>query len=1005
MRHIVTALIFIFSMIPVLVSCNKDNTDASELGTGAISGDSFDIPSTGGSFTVAFTSEKKWEITMIPDWLNASIYSGTSGTRSITFEARYNHTRANRDGKIIISATDGSFYNTITVRQPYPYLTIEPEYLKQEFTYYESIKGGYSALEIPVKSNVRWKIVGIDESSEFLYISTLEGEGDGVIEVLPKNNNFGLEPNSVSFNILPLMEDLDTGNTIRIPEEATDRYTVDISQDNFIFLLNGSPDELELRFSELDNPGTPAIVEIIAERPWSIAAKPDWIQTSTDGNTTTTLSINTDGITPTSEERNGVIVLKAEVDEPVTREITVSQDGYVLELSGEPDLTFACDDTLGTTVTLITSGPWKILDIPDWLHVSPTSGDFPGTYTDDATIVQEITIKSNKENLEFEPLAADIVFSRITKPANFDGNDPMDLVTPIVLEEFVFDIDPSPTLSKIPTFNTLEYPVTVNCSGTWEIETESDWLDISAMSGEKGTTTITVNANSANPNIEENRTDSIHFISVRHKDLGIDARRSIQILQRKYVFEIEDDGLTGIPAYKTTYSPYSANLLCSSEWEITECPDWLTPNITSGDGMEDVEIQFTPVYNTSSSSRSGTIRLKDNYTDNTITATATQDGFVFDKSEASFTEIPVMNEGSYPLTFEMTAEAPWRLSDYPDWVNPNLLLGNAPSNGSVTVTFRPKPNGELNNRNGTATLVSTITNEEKTIRFSQDPYVFDDSEENLHFTEVHSLQDAIYIECSGPWTIAPRTTRWVHFSQLEGSSSQTVRVTAFLNSTLSERNVLYVLTSTLNGLTKDINITQDAYKFDTDDEMHQFTTIDDKTILIDVVCSGGWTAVDVPEWVSLSQLSGNGNENGDPETIELSVSNNFSISPRDETMQIVSNANPSLAKEIRVYQSEFIIETSLSSIIFDAHDTKMTDVTVECSSDWVARANMDWVIISNVTSTSFRVSVENNDSATSRVATITVRNPESGLSTSITVTQADVFGIIQTSLHGPQALQ
>lgn len=984
MEYIRNILLSLF-VASTFIACNKDNMDAVGLESGALSDNEFEIPPTGGSFSIAYTSDRYWTITKIPTWINASVKEGKAGTTTIRFDARYNSFKVDRNSHIVISSNDGSFRDSVYVRQSYPYLKIENNEI--DFMYNESEKNGTAPFEIPIVSNVKWiiKEVSDDETQDLsrFSLSSFNGENDYVLEVLPKNNNFGLEPNQAVFEIIPVMEDPDsgTGELIEIPKEVTEHYTIALSQDNFTFLLNGSPDELQVAFSELDNVSSVYDIAIQSEGAWTIKERPEWIRTNYESGQNITLSISPDGITPTVNERKGTIVLRVDAEEPVEREISVSQNGYVFSIDGEQNINIASDDTTKHTIMLKTTGNWEIQNIPDWLEVNPVSCEQTSLQT--GITEHLITIKAKNENLEFEPLSANLIFTRIDKPYGI-VDDPINIAKEVTHEAFVFELDPSPVLSGIPTYNTIAYPVNVKCTGDWEIESVPDWIDVSELSGKGGETTIMVNANSPNPDIDQDRTALIGFVSLKHKDAGLTVERDIEVKQRKYIFEIDAAELADIPAYKNTFPEYAANLTCSVEWTLLEYPDWLTPNVTSGDGMEDVEILFTPGYNQSSSSRSGIVRLKDKM-ENTINFTATQEAFVFDDSRVSFRDIPVMG-GSYPLTFDMTAEAPWSLISYPDWIAPNATNGNAPSGGTVNISFVSEPNPNLEQRRGTAVLKSNIGGREKSIEFVQDELVFDDTPVDLHFTELSEEQERIRVECSGSWAIDGPD--WAIFSPSTGTGSQTITVTVSENLDLQDRSYPFALYCTINtDLTKTINIEQDAFEFDSTPLRYEYTALEGRTERFDVLCSGRWAATNLPSWIHLSKNSGQGDESGDTEEVRLDVSNNLTESDRETVFRIKSTDNPALVKEITVWQERFIFVLSDTSCEFDAEDIGRVDIDVTCSGDWTVSCDEDWVNISNVTRYGFQISVDNNDSTSRRNSTIEVRNAESGITKAVYVTQ------------------
>ena len=995
------------AVLAVLASCSKNGgDDLVSIDGGVLSDKEVELSPVGGSFRLAFTSGTDWNVTG-PFWLTVSPESGRAGTATVTLSAGLNSSRSTRSTELYFSEE-----SVVNVVQPYPYLRIDSGTgdfaIDHEFNYNESLRSGIGTLVLPLESNVKWQVQA-DAGLSGFSVSALEGENDLDLVIAPLTNNYGKEPRSTGFDIVPVMED-GSGGMTEIPQEAADRYSVSLVQDNFLFLVDDSADELRVTISDcnetysvvrLDEYGevdasepertgnVPAVLQIEAESPWELAGYPEWLSVNPASGQNISVTLDADGVSPEREDRQGTVVLSAE-DGNVQREIQVVQEGYLFDVESDDiqdgSLVIPWDDLSARTVTLNTNGPWEIRDIPEWLEVTPSSCDEPASLSGVSS--HEITLKVREENLDFEDRTADIVFSRLVKPEGYGGSDPVDVVVRIVHSRFVFDVTPSPVLGRIPTMNTLPYPVEIECSGPWEIESVPDWLNIPVSSG-TGNETIWVNAKSANPDMDNDRTAVLRFISLKHQESGIEAYRSVEIVQRKYTFELTPSPeLQHIPAYRTVFPGYVLHLQCSAEWEIVSYPEWLVPDVTSGDGMEDVDIAFTPETNTRKVSRSDEINLRDSYTGDVRNVAVEQDGFVFDESSVSIDGIPVMNSTSYQVSFGLTAEAPWELVSYDEWTGPSALSGEGISSGITVLYFQPEPNPLLTGRTGSAVIRSLVNDEEKRVEFSQERYVFDDSPEEYRFTELSSSQVSLEVECSGPWTVdAPS---WVVFSPSQGQSSQTAGISVRNNLTSAERTASCVLTSTLNGLERNITIRQDAFEFDRSPLSYSFTALEERKESFGILCSGGWTARNVPEWVTLSRTRGDGSEEGAVDDVVLSVSRNLDPADRQAVISFTSDDSPSLVKDVTVSQEGFVFDISVTSCEFGASAPEISDVEVrvDCSGEWTVSAAASWVNISRVDEDSFVVSVDENGGTSQRTSTVTVRSTLNGRTAVISVVQA-----------------
>lgn len=1012
-------LILLLLIPAAIISCKKDTAPVAVAG-GALSAENIVLSPTGDEFLLTFSSDRPWTLSMTwpdgyPEWLDIDRQSGKAGTSVVSLRADLNDLRTDRSADIVFNADDGSYHTEIHVAQPYPYLIARHEDepivsgIDLYYAYDEYAGSENPADQIEISSNVQWGVIS-DKNPGNFNISQETGNGDGTLEIYPAAPNFGREPYTHVFDIVPLMEDDGGTGYIQIPEEATDHYRISLTQDNFTFLLNDKVNDIHISFSDMNEtydlayldmsgvadgtiPGisgtVPADIAVEAETAWHISECPEWIKTNETEAQNIVLNISPDGVTPTAQDRAGTVTLTADEDSRAERRIDVIQEGYLFEINSEElgqdmSVSIPGNDLSEHSLTLDTRGPWEILNIPDsWLAMTPESCQ--ESYVQSGVSSHEISFRALDKNLEFEDRIADITFSRTVKPEGIT-DDPMDINVSIVQNAFIFNVTPDPVLSAIPFFNTLPYQVQVDCSGPWRIESAADWLNIPETSGEAGTMTIWINAKTANPYEGIERSATVEVISIDHENADMDVRRSFEVVQQKYTFEFTPDpDIQHIPAYKHDFPEYEAALECSASWELTSWPSWLTPDITSGDGMENVSIMFTPQINTSASSRSGTVTVRDSYKEQEKSFEAAQDGFVFDDSPVTFNGIPVMNSNIYPVTFSLTAEAHWELISYPDWTNPSEKSGTAASHGEVTVNFTPEPNPELKQRSGNVIIKSTVNNGEKTVAFMQDPFEFDDTPESYSFTELDDRSEELHVECSGPWTV--NAPSWVVFSPSSGSSSQTVRVSVTSNTSLDDRTADCRITSSLNGLTRDIQIAQDAFKFDSGALSFAFDAIDDTEKQFAIICSGSWTAGNVPAWINLSASKGAGSEDGTAEEIILTVGNNMEIADRNVTIAFTSDDNPSLVKNVTVTQAGFVFEVSPLSCEFgpEADDAR---ITVECSGEWTAACPESWVVISPAGNGGFDISVKDNGAETGRTATVTVRSTMNGLTEEILVTQS-----------------
>lgn len=965
----------------LISSCAKDDTIQNSISEGntVTSLEDTEISCTGGSFSLAFTSNVSWTLKNCPKWLNVSKITGKKGTTVIEMSADINATRKDRVANLVFSATDGSFETPFNVSQTFPYLNVSRDSLSFDWNNARTDRGeievNTNTAKISISSNIHWmispigstKAAGIDISEHFA-ISTEEGVNNSDVEFIPIKDNFSKEPYEFLLLLRPVMEDA-KGNIVVIPAEAADSYTIKLHQKNLRFLINGSTDDASIEFSEInDNKDINYIID--CEIPWKVSHKPDWVILDKEqGGENVTVNFLADNANPDKKVRSGMIRLMT--DAGAYRDIAVSQRAYIFDID-KNYFNIENDDTTEKIVTLNTTGTWEVTNIPDWLNVEPTSGS-------DTT---DIRISAKGQNLNFYDNSQ--LFTIMSTM-----NDLSESVS-VKQDKFIFEVTPDDALKDLPTMNTKAYPVSIVSSGKWEIQGKPDWVNISKSSDDKGSYTIDIGPNCGNPDLNSDRTATLSLVSLNHREAGIPETRSITVKQRKYTFEVSESSFGVLVAYKP--GSKKATIKCSSDWEIESCPAWVTPDKTSGDGKNDVIITFDIKDNLIKSGRSQGVVIKSLYNNEIKTISIAQDAFVFDNEAKDFTSVPVMNTASYTVNFNLTDKAPWSIEKCDDWLNPDSKNGT----GSSTVTFTPKPNPNLTPRTGKATIYSEANDESKTITFTQEEYVFDSDSENYSFTELSTTKETVSVICSGPWTISDAPD-WITLSESKASTSANITLSPKKNTTRSARSAkLHVVSNlhkdyTSNDFKKEISVSQDAFEFDDSPKSFSYTTLEERTDPVSILCSGKWTAKDVPAWVTLSSTTGNGNQSGIADNITIKSTKNLTEEDKNATIKIVSDDNSDFVKTITLHQDKFDFRVSKETIAYTAPlDVTTRSFDITCPAAWTASSDKNWVALSTtagMSDGSITLTPEENLTTEDRSATITVVSLLNDLKRNVTVSQ------------------
>ena len=954
-------------------------------GNTVLSVDDMEIISTGGSFSVAFTSNSSWKLKGRPGWLEVTKSSGRAGTTTIKMSAGCNDTRQDREAKLIFEAQDGSFSTPMKVRQTYPYLKIDVDTLSFNWndcrTEQDGVVTDNNPQRIIISSNVDWRIeanpstkADIVDFSHFTLSSEI-GKGNDTLDIIPIKYNYSKEPYDIKLRLFPFVRD-DKGNEIEIPATAANSYSLKLHQKNLRFLINDSSDDAEVEFHELKEDNDSTLI-IDSEIKWSVAECPDWVEMKNkegqdikEGKDTVSVIFRANEANPKCEKREGTIKLTTGAG--AYRDIAVSQRAYVFDIATDT-LNIANDDVQGKTITLNTTGTWIITDIPEWLNVDPTEGS-------DTT---DITINAKSQNLKFEDNTHTIsIKSKLNECSEF---------VPITQKQFIFTVTPPSVLEKLenlPAMNKGEYKVTIESSGEWEIRDKPTWIDISPESPyKKGKTEVTIRPNEGNLNLDEARPAFLSLVSINHEKAGLTKIDTIKVTQRKFTFDVSESSFGTLAAYKQ--DSIIATVECSSGWKIT-CPPWVKSSIESGNGENIDTIKFKIQDNLDKTplGREDDIVITSDAINEKRSIHVSQDAFVFDIDDKPVDNVPVINAGDYYISFELSRNAPWKIT-CDEWLNPSDTSGT----GSATLTFSPSDNLGFSKRTGQALIYSEANKESKTITFTQDEFVFDSTSEEFSYTELDKKRNEIKITSSGPWTIQDRPS-WMHVSSEKGDSTDNITVWPTNNTGLSPREDSFHIVSTLNDtLSKSITVKQQAFKFDTSPESFSYTTLEERKDTFNVLSSGSWTAKNIPAWLSLSKTSGSGSESGSTESITVTSTKNLTDTIRVGTIQIVSDDNNKHIKKVQVKQDKFIFDVDKREHRFNypiAADNPALTVIVNCSAGWTVSNDSDWIIPSLTGGTgnaSFNITPTTNTKTSRRQGKITITSNMNDLTKEIAISQ------------------
>lgn len=995
----------------------------------ALTVDNTELPPLGNSDRIiSFYSSEKWTIKDVPSWIDVTPTSGKAGNTNITIKMHslgaIDDYKDNLRAATLrfVSAVTGQTLQTFDVSQQRPYLhlsTIETktdtkDSLRAAYAiealdsgldhiYKWSDYGSASPYQIEVTSNVDWEYILNAESDYIISRDTVKLDGSDrymrkiIFSIIPKIHNVDKVPYfaDLRFNALD-------GNNNTLDNTKVDYIHRDwkFEHKNLRFLINDSPDDITLDMGELIgkynsfDQGKPLqSVYLSTEIDWSKLnysnGASEWMSyTPVVKDSLLTFSI--EKINKTGADREAAVTVSAVVDGAlVSRTIRFTQKPYTFRAQHNSSTTAIGNNDLSYRhITVTTNGPWTYSTPDSWTesYVSGTvlSSDSEYQFVGNGTIYY----KAVGQNLAFSDYNGQVVV---------EGLQDVSDTRAISQDKFVFDVEPDPGLMNVSTLgNSPLYTVSINCSGNWTIDNAGNypWIKFDTTSGSTNLKSFSINVPDVNPNFESDRDAQLTIVSLNHKAKGQDVTRKISVKQLKYIWGIASGSTTsGISynprAYDKKYDAgsggvdYPLTIKCSGTWSITDAPSWFVPSKTSGSAVETGQtIFFSPKGNTASTSRSATIHIKDSYSHETLAVNVVQDGFVFQVTSAQlFENIPELtrNMPTYAISVKHTADSPLSLTVPESWINYSTSTQVSGREQTTTYTLAISNNAALSERQQTLSLKSSFsTSNTASFVFKQEAYKFDSTPVTISsYKELAGnagTKSYVDIVCSGDWVTA-NVPDWITLSETYASQGKTISVSPKNNVNTSSRSATFTIMSSLNGLTKLVSVSQDAYKFDASSETFSYGALEQRTDNVDVLCSGKWSVKNVPSWLTSSHTGGTGSQDGITTAVSLTSRNNFTESDLSGKITIVSDDNPNLVKEVNVAQSKYRFVPGLTSNNYGPIDDSSVSLPLSAIGDWRIESDADWVAFSPASGSgdaTINISHSYNLNTTDRVARVSL---------------------------------
>lgn len=609
-----------------------------------------------------------------------------------------------------------------------------------------------------------------------------------------------------------------------------------------------------------------------------------------------------------------------------------------------------------------------------------------------------------------------LLFLAVSLTACFDGFDGGSEQDPLSMQHGVSITD----VSVPPTGGVVAF--TISTRDSWVILDAPSWISFNANQGKAGVTQVHLTAPLNDAGIDRSGSFSIACdgesvsVHVSQEAPYLTVRSTSDSFKFEWSHANPSD--IGSPLNST---PETISIYSNIDWSIgsdanhlfTDCENnHYTFSQVAGFGSKDITVIPTAV-NLSESHHGLDFVIVPLTPDGSRISNTVVDHHKFSMDQGNLRFLVNGTGGQQTVSFNdlgdekattlvIDSETAWEVKA-PSWVEVSPSRGTGMVNMTVKAKSANPTTEPLDDR---IRLVTQFEGAVRYINIHQDGYLFELGTENLAFDPMDLGEKHVKLRTHGTWTInsvpsdikfTPRSnTKTTTESGVDSFDIVIQQSKPNLKFEDVVRNLSFKCGS--NGMTKDFSITQKAFIFKVDAPA-DLTNLDcastsEKSVRIE--CSGKWEITNVPEWLQVSPVTGEGNT-----TIKVAPKspNTDSVNDRKTDLAVVSvthkENNVSASRTISVLQRHFLLDVKTKSAKFDTATASSEGVAVDvdCSTSWKAAADADWVLIQSGEKTgngTFVINVKDNETERERTAKVVISSTLGGkeLKQTVSVTQA-----------------
>lgn len=474
-------------------------------------------------------------------------------------------------------------------------------------------------------------------------------------------------------------------------------------------------------------------------------------------------------------------------------------------------------------VALTSNGDWTIDTYPEWLTVSPTSGNGNATLTLTAPLNDSDAARSGELKVSTKDNSATLTVSQEVMEKGF-----------IIVTPEMIDCNAEGGM----------FTLTVNSNCDWAVNNAANWLSCDPTSG-TGNGTVTVNITPFEGDVEFRET-SIIFSGAESLLLPV---RVMQHAPIHYYIGIDPTVL----AFDYLGGEQTVNVLCEGSWTASVDDDWITLGATSGNGNMELTVAVTENEVISQTRESKVKFLSE--TGEFVFLDIKQDGAPDPHYlEVTPTVIELDKNGDV-AEVTISCNEDWTASVQDNWVSLSATSGTG--DGTITLTAEPNTISEM--RVTTLKVVSGSLLKLVTIRqeAGDEPVSITVSPDTLFVSYMGGFEH-FSITANSNWSLTTSDS-WLSLTTTSGSGDANLSIVVDRNDSQEQRigaiNIMHNV-----SVVGRVVVVQEGHPsiLETDvTEIH--APIEGGSYTVVVTANQTWRIEKDVEWVSCIPASGSGN--------------------------------------------------------------------------------------------------------------------------------------------------